>query len=97
MTINKEVLGVGIIGSGVSGIGSTISMDQLDRILSISCSILGIVITIVVAIIIPLFRWWKKAKADGKITKEELEEGKNILQQGIESVKNAQDKNKKED
>lgn len=95
--INKEILSAGIVGSGISGIGSAVSMEYLDRILSISCSILGIGITIVVAIIIPLVRWWKKSKEDGKITKDELNEGIEIIKTGVESVKNAQDKNKKED
>ena len=97
MSINKDILSVGIVGSGISATGSAISMELIDRILSISCSAIGLIIAIVMGIIIPLIRWYKNAKADGKITKDELEEGKEILQNGIESVKNAQDKKEKED
>lgn len=94
MMINKDVLAGGTAGSVISGVGSAISLDTLDRILSITCSVLGIVITIVVAIIIPLVRWYKKAKQDGKITKDELQEGVDIIKNGVDEVKNS---NKKEE
>ena len=96
MKINKEVLTGGLLGSGVSATGSAMSLDQIDRILSISCSVVGIIITIVVAVIIPLIRWWKKAKEDGKITKDELQEGVDIIKNGIEDVKNSSNKEKED-
>ena len=91
MINGKDVAG-GIVGSAISGVGATISLEALDRIISIVCSVVGVIITIVCAVIIPLIRWYKKAKADGKITKEEFQEGAEIIQNGIESVKNAKDK-----
>lgn len=93
--MKKELFG-GIVGSVVSGAGAGISLETFDRILSIICSVSGILIAVITCIIIPLIKWYKNAKADGKITKEELEEGKEIAKNGIESVKNAKDKSKKD-
>lgn len=33
-----------------------------------------------------IYCWWKKAKEDGKITADELKEGKDILDKGIEEI-----------
>ena len=95
--INQKSLAGGIIGSALSGVGATISLEQLDRIISIVCSVLGAIITIVCVIVIPLIKWWKNAKKDGKITKEELQEGVGIIKNGIEEVKGNLNDKKKED
>ena len=96
--INEKGLIGGVVGSAISGVGATISLEQLDRIISIVCSVFGVIITIICVIVIPLVRWYKEAKKDGKITKEEIKEGVDIAKNGIESVKGTLDnKNKKED
>ena len=94
--INGKDIAGGVVGSAISGVGATISLEQIDRIISIVCSIVGVIITIVCAVVIPLVRWYKKAKADGKITKEELKEGIDTAKNGINSVKDAVDKSKKD-
>lgn len=90
MKINKT-LG-GIFGTILSSMGMAISTEQLDTIISIICSVIGVIIVIVTSVIIPLVKWYKKAKADGKITKEEFEEGKQIVSNGVSDVKDALDK-----
>ena len=95
--INKEGLIGGTIGTIISSTGIGLSLEQLDRILSIVCSITGLLVAIISCIVIPLIRWWKKAKADGKITQEEIEEGKEILNEGIDAVQDSlKDKKGKE-
>lgn len=93
---SKSLIG-GTIGTILSSMGMAISAEQLDHILSIICSVLGAIIVLITSIIIPLVQWYKKAKADGKITKEELEEGKKIISNGVEKTKESIDdaKNKK--
>ena len=59
--------------------------------------IIELVVSIVVSIVIlayRLWKWWKEAKKDGKITKEEIEEGVDIIVDGVDEIK---DKTKKED
>lgn len=92
--INGKDIAGGVVGSAISGVGATISLEQINRIISIVCSVVGVIITIVCAVVIPLVRWYKKAKADGKITKDELKEGIDTAKNGIESVKDAIDKTK---
>lgn len=45
------------------------------------------IIASIVLIAYRLWKWWKEAKADGKITKQEIKDGLDILQDGIEDVK----------
>ena len=87
----------GLFGTGLSASSVALSSAELDHIVSIVCAVIGVIIVLITSVIIPLVQWWKKAKADGKITKEELEEGQKIVSDGVEDVKNAVDnaKNKK--
>ena len=92
MKINKT-LG-GIFGTILSSMGMVISAEQLDHIVSIICSVVGAIIVILTSVIIPLAKWYKKAKADGKITKDEVQEGVDIVKNGIDELK---DKSGKEE
>lgn len=44
-------------------------------------------LTSVVLIVTRLWKWWKEAKADGKITKEEIEEGIKIISDEVDKDK----------
>lgn len=85
---------IGLIGTAISSMGMVVSTEQLDHIISIICSVAGVIIVIATSVIIPLVSWYKKAKADGKITKEEIEEAKDIASKGVGEVKDAIDKTK---
>lgn len=65
----------------INEIGTTISLG-----LAIICSLI-IIIPKVIKIIKKLINWFKKAIADGKITEEEIKEGFNVLQEGVEDIK----------
>ena len=77
------------IGVMLSAVGAGLSLEEIQRIVSIVCTIVGMILTIVMTLIIPLVQHIKKAKEDGVITKEEIEEGKNIISSGIENIKNS--------
>ena len=77
----------GTIGTALSAIGAGISVEEMQAILSIICTVLGIIITLITGVIIPLIKHFKKASEDGKITKEEIKEGVNIVVDGVEQIK----------
>ncbi len=89
--MNNKTL-IGLIGSAISSMGLVISTEQLEQIISIICSVIGVIIVIISSIVIPLIQWHKKAKEDGKISKEELEEAKEIVSKGVGEVKDTIDK-----
>lgn len=95
----KKVLG-SIIGNVLSLFGVALSeqnLENIEHVMSIVCMVIGIIITITTAVIVPLIKWWKKAKEDGKITKGELQEGIDIAKSGIDSIKDVINKDDKEE
>lgn len=87
--MNKEVIG-GMCGTALSAVGTGLQTSEVLQIISLVLTIIGSLITITMAII----NWWKKAKADGKITSDEIQEGIEIIQDGLDDLK---DKTQKED
>ena len=65
----KSFIG-GVSGSAVSFLG--LSLEDADHIVGIVCGVVGLIITIISTVILPLLRRIKKAKADGKITLDEV-------------------------
>lgn len=58
-----------------------------------------LIVSIVVSIVLLAYRiwkWWKEANKDGKITKEEIEDGIGIIVDGAEEIKDKL-KDKEED
>ena len=82
----------GLFGTTLSASSVALSSEELDHICSIVCAVLGVIIVLITSVIIPLIQWHKKAKADGKITKDELEEAGKIISNGVEDVKDTLDK-----
>lgn len=80
--MEKEILG-GSIGTAISLVGTATQTNEFLQTISLIITIVGALITY---IIMPLIIWYKKAKADGKITKEEIKEGKEVLKEGIEKI-----------
>ena len=84
-----------MLGNALSILGVALSpqeLESVEHITAIICMIVGLLITIVCSIIIPLIKWWKNAKADGKITEDEIQEGIEIIENGVNELKD-----KKED
>ena len=87
--MNKEVAGA-ISGTALSAIGTGMQTSEVLQIISLVLTIIGSLITIAMAVM----NWWKKASADGKITKEELDEGLNIAKEGKDALSELIEKEK---
>ena len=81
----KSFIG-GVSGSAVSFLG--LSLEDADHIVGIICGVVGLIITIISTVIVPLLRRIKKAKADGKIT---LDEVADIIENTTEDIKKVND------
>lgn len=64
----------GIIGTAISATGAGLSITELQAIISIIITISGFVISVLIPLIIKLVKKIKKAKSDGEITKEEVDD-----------------------
>ena len=81
----KSFIG-GVGGSAVSFLG--LSLEDADHIVGIICGVVGLIITIISTVILPLLRRIKKAKADGKIT---LDEVADIIESTTEDIEKVND------
>ena len=81
----KSFIG-GVGGSAVSFLG--LSLEDADHIVGIVCGVVGLIITIISTVIVPLLRRIKKAKADGKITFDEVAD---IIESTTEDIKKVND------
>lgn len=86
----KELL-AGAGATILSATGTALQTEEILRIVSLIITILGAIISMIV---LPLLTWYKNAKRDDKITKDEIKEGIDTLQEGIEGVKDALDDKK---
>ena len=96
---NHSVIGA-LTGSVISFIGLNYSITELDSIISIVCSVTGLILAVVsftVPRIIRLIKKVRKAKEDGKITNDELDEmGQDVseLADGLSDIINRKEKEK---
>ena len=96
---NHSVIGA-LTGSVISFIGLNYSITELDSIISIVCSVTGLILAIVsfaVPRIIRLIKKVRKAKEDGFISNDELDEmGQDVseLADGLNDIINRKDKEK---
>ena len=86
----------GLVGTGISALGASISVTELQAIISIVITILGFVISILIPLAIKLVKKIKKALEDGKIDIDEVEDiantGKEIIDQTGSLIKEVSDK-----
>ena len=85
---SKEVVG-GVVGASLSAVGTGMQTNELLQTISLILTILGTLITIIMA----LANWWKNAKKDGKITKDEINDAVDIIKDGVDGVKKVVNKN----
>ena len=94
MTTNNLLIGT--CGTALSFIGAATQTNEILQDISLVITIIGGLITF---IILPLLNWYQKSKQDGKIDKDELKDGIDIIVDGTEKIKDEIDKkdnNKKE-
>lgn len=77
-----------------NGIMYLCSWAQVEQVLRIASFVLSIIISIVI-LASRIITWWKEAKKDGKITKDEIKEGVNIITEGVEDIKDKIDSHTK--
>lgn len=73
----------GVIGTAVGAAGASLSVTELQAIISIIVTVAGFTISVLIPLGIKLFKKIKKALEDRKISKEELDD---ILDTGKEIV-----------
>lgn len=93
MTNYKEFIG-GASGTILSATGTALQTNEVLQTISLIITIIGAIISM---IIIPVVTWYKNAKKDGKITKDEVKEGLETLEKGVKDVKESLDDKKKGD
>lgn len=72
-----------------------ITFADLEQVLKVVSLVLSIITSIII-LISTIIRWWKKAMADGKIEKDEINEGIDIIVGGgKEIIDNIKDKEEK--
>lgn len=81
--IRDELIG-GSIGTALSAVGTGLQTNEVLQTISLVITIIGGLITF---IIVPLANWYKNAKKDGKIDKDELKDVVNIVVEGSEKLK----------
>ena len=77
-------------GTAVSATGTALQPNDILQTISLVVTIIGGLITAGSM----LYMWWKKAKEDGKITKDEIAEGVEIVKKTTEDITEAVKKGK---
>lgn len=64
----------GLCGTAISGVGASLSISEIQSIISIAITVLGFIISVLIPLGIKLYKQIKQAKQDGVITKEEIKD-----------------------
>ena len=80
-----------IIGNGSMYVLTAVTPEKLLSLINLGLSIL---ISIVI-LVTKLVSWWKDAKKDGKVTKEEIKQGVDIITSGVDEIKENIERNNK--
>lgn len=83
--MNDEKGLVAWLSSGIAMVFTSVQPDVVLQYVSLALTI----ISVLVSVAFSLWRWWKEAKKDGKLTDEEIEEGLKIISKGVEDMKEA--------
>ena len=90
----------GIVGTAVGAAGAGMSVTEIQAIVSIIVTVLGFIISVLVPLCIKLYHKIKDAAADGKITKEEVDDiastAKEIVDESSKLIDEVSDKKKSE-
>ena len=71
---NADKLMCGVVGTAVSAAGTGLAINEVQAVVSIVITIAGFIISVLIPLIMKLIHKIKAAKADGKLTKEEVDD-----------------------
>lgn len=71
-------------GCSFAAILTALQTQEVFQIISLVLTCLATVVTLAFT----LWKWWKSAKEDGKITKEEIQQGIDIVTDGVKELEN---------
>ena len=95
--MQDDNLYIGLVGTAISATGASLSVTDLQAIISIIVTIAGFIISVLIPLGIKLVNKIKAAKADGKIDKEEMKDivstGKEMLDETKKVIDEVKDKN----
>ena len=100
--MNEDRIAVGLFGTILSATGASLSVNEVQAIISIVVTILGFIISVILPLIFKLVKKIRDAKKDGKVTIEEIEDmtetGKEIIDETIKFIdeKTSEKKDKEE-
>ena len=90
--MQDDNLYIGLVGTAISATGASLSVTDLQAIISIIVTIAGFVISVLIPLGIKLVNKIKQARADGKVDKEEMKDILSTGQEILEETKKAFDK-----
>ena len=95
--MQDDNLYVGLVGTAISATGASLSVTDLQAIISIIVTIAGFVISVLIPLGIKLINKIKAAKEDGEVDKEEMNDiistGQEILEETKKVIDEVKDKN----
>ena len=95
--MQDDNLYIGLVGTAISATGASLSVTDLQAIISIIVTIAGFIISVLIPLGIKLINKIKAAKEDGKVDKEEMKDilstGQEILDETKKVIDKIDDKN----
>ena len=95
--MSDDNLHIGLVGTAISAAGASLSVTDLQAIISIIVTIAGFVISVLIPLLFKLAAKIKAAKEDGKVDKEEMKDilstGQEILEETKKVIDKIDDKN----
>ena len=95
--MQDDNLYIGLVGTAISATGASLSVTDLQAIISIIVTIAGFIISVLIPLGIKLVNKIKAAKEDGKVDKEEMKDiistGQEILEETKKVIDKIDDKN----
>ena len=95
--MQEDNLHIGVAGTIVSAAGASLSVTDLQAIISIIVTVAGFVISVLIPLLLKLAAKIKAAKEDGQVDKEEMKDilstGQEILEETKKVIDKIDDKN----
>ena len=95
--MSDDNLYIGLLGTAISATGASLSITDLQAIISIILTIAGFIISVLIPLLFKLAVKIKAAKEDGKVDKEEMKDilstGQEILEETKKVIDKIDDKN----